>query len=70
MFEHNFLLFGSVFIVQPNVVIKIVCLLAIYGERSFQYPAPTEWNKLPLIIRESPSLAIFKVNVHSKIGSI
>ena len=30
------------------------------GERSFQYAAPNECNKLPLIIRESPSLAIFK----------
>ena len=31
-----------------------------YGERSVQYTAPKEWTKLPLIIRESPSLAIFK----------
>ena len=28
--------------------------LKSYGERSFQYVAPTEWNKLPLLIRESP----------------
>ena len=34
--------------------------LITYGERSFQYAAPNEWNKLPSIIHESPSLAIFK----------
>ena len=39
---------------QPRTKLKT------YGERSFQYAAPTEWNNLPLIIRESPSLAIFK----------
>ena len=31
-----------------------------YGERSFQHAAPKEWNNLPLDIRDSPSLAIFK----------
>ena len=35
--------------------------LKSYGERSFQHAAPTEWNKLPLLIRESPSLDIFKI---------
>ena len=39
---------------QPRTKLKT------YGERSFQYAAPYEWNNLPLIIRESPSLAIFK----------
>ena len=40
---------------QPRTKLKT------YGElRSFQYAAPNEWNNLPLIIRESPSLAIFK----------
>ena len=34
--------------------------LKFYGERSFQYAAPTEWNKLSLLNRESPSLDIFK----------
>ena len=34
--------------------------LKSYGERSFQHAAPTEWNKLPILIRESPSLDIFK----------
>ena len=37
--------------------------LKSYGERSFQYAAPTEWNKLPLLIRESPSLDIFKTQL-------
>ena len=31
-----------------------------YGERSFQHAAPKEWNNLPLVIRDSLSLAIFK----------
>ena len=34
--------------------------LKTYGERSFQHTAPKEWNNLPLFIRDSPSLAIFK----------
>ena len=34
--------------------------LKTYGERSFQHAAPKEWNNLPLDIRDSPSLAIFK----------
>ena len=37
--------------------------LKSYGERSFQYTAPTEWNKLPLLIRESSSLDIFKTHL-------
>ena len=34
-----------------------------YGERSFQYAAPTEWSELPLLIRESPLLDIFKTQL-------
>ena len=37
--------------------------LKSYGERSFQYAAPTEWNKPPLSIRESLSLDIFKTHL-------
>ena len=37
--------------------------LKSYGERSFQHAAPTEWNKLPLLIRESPSLDIFETQL-------
>ena len=37
--------------------------LKSYGERSFQHAAPTEWNKLPLLIRESPSLDILKTQL-------
>ena len=37
--------------------------LKSYGERSFQHAAPTEWNKLPLLICESPSLDIFKTQL-------
>ena len=37
--------------------------LKSYEKRLFQYAAPTEWNKLPLLIRESPSLDIFKTQL-------
>ena len=37
--------------------------LKSYVERSLQYAAPNEWNKLPLLIRESPSLDIFKTQL-------
>ena len=35
------------------------------GERSFQHAAPKEWNNLPLVIRDSPSLAIFKSRLNT-----
>ena len=31
-----------------------------YGERFFQRAAPKEWDNIPVVIRVSPSLAIFK----------
>ena len=34
--------------------------LKTYGERCFQFAGPKEWNYLPLLIRESPSIYIFK----------
>ena len=34
--------------------------LKSYGERSFTFAAPTEWNKLPLEIKNAPSLPNFK----------
>ena len=34
--------------------------LKSYGERSFTYAAPTEWNKLPVDIKCAPSVGIFK----------
>ena len=37
--------------------------LKSYGERSYQHAAPTEWNKLPLLIRESLSLDIFETQL-------
>jgi hypothetical protein len=37
--------------------------LKTYGDRSFQYAAAVEWNKLPLDIRESPSVSCFKSNL-------
>jgi hypothetical protein len=37
--------------------------LKTYGDRAFQYAAAVEWNKLPLEIRESPSVTCFKSNL-------
>ena len=34
--------------------------LKTYGERYFQHAAHKEWNNLPLVIRDNPSLAILK----------
>ena len=34
--------------------------LKTYGERCFQFAGLKEWNNLPLLIRESPSIYIFK----------
>ena len=31
-----------------------------YGDRAFSIAAPRQWNSLPLSIRKSPSIAIFK----------
>ena len=31
-----------------------------YGDRAFSIAAPRQWNNLPLSIRKSPSIAIFK----------
>ena len=37
--------------------------LKSYGERSFTFAAPTEWNKLPLEIKIAPSLQNFKTQL-------
>ena len=37
--------------------------LRSYGERCFKYAVPQEWNKLPLHIRKSSSLSIFKTQL-------
>ena len=37
--------------------------LKTYGDRSFKYAAAVEWNKLPLKVRESPSVSCFKTNL-------
>ena len=34
--------------------------LKSYGERSFTFAAPTEWNKLPLDIKKASSIDCFK----------
>ena len=34
--------------------------LKSYGERSFTFAAPTEWNKLPLEIKTTSSVESFK----------
>ena len=37
-----------------------VVRLKSYGQRSFSFSAPTEWNKLPVEIRVAPTLENFK----------
>ena len=37
--------------------------LKTYGEKCFQFAGPKKWNKLPLLIRESSSIYIFKSHV-------
>ena len=44
--------------------------LSTYGQRAFQVSAPTEWNKLPLEIRLSTSIEIFKTNLKTYLFSI
>ena len=34
--------------------------LKTYGDRCFEVAAPTEWNKLPMALRETKSLPMFK----------
>ena len=37
--------------------------LKSYGDRSFSYAAASEWNKLPINLRLSPSLQVFKAKL-------
>ena len=39
--------------------------LNTYGDRAFSIAAPRQWNNLPLSIRKSPSMAIFKRNLNT-----
>jgi len=41
-----------------------------FGDRSFEFAAATEWNELPLTIKESPSLATFKSNIKTHLFKI
>ena len=45
---------------SDNFVLNNVYLNSSYGRRSFTYTAPRFWNALPLNIRSSTSLNIFK----------
>ena len=40
--------------------------LKTYGEKCFQLAGPKEWNNLPLLIRESPSIYIFNPNLRGR----
>ena len=46
---------------------ELLCLPKVnlkgYGERSFSYAGPKLWNSLPLLIRKSASVSIFKIQV-------
>jgi biopolymer transport protein ExbD len=41
--------------------------LKTYGDRSFESAAAREWNKLPLEIKQSPSLSVFKSKVKTRL---
>ena len=43
-------------------MVSLICTQGypVYGEKCFQFAGPKEWNNLPLLIRESPSIYIFK----------
>ena len=38
----------------------LIFKLKAYGERSFTFAAPTEWNKLPLDIKKASTIDCFK----------
>ena len=40
------------------------------GDRTFSVAAPTVWNKLPLHIRQAPSLSIFKTRLKTHFYSL
>ena len=44
--------------------------LKSYGERSFGFSAPTEWNKLPIDVRSALTLASFKVKLKTHLYKI
>ena len=44
--------------------------LKSYGERSFGFSAPTEWNKLPIDVRPALTLASFKVKLKTHLYKI
>ena len=44
--------------------------LKSYGERSFGFSAPTEWNKLPINVRSALTLASFKVKLKTHLYKI
>jgi len=39
------------------------CRLKTYGERAFSAAGPREWNNLPLHIKQSPTISLFKTNL-------
>ena len=41
-----------------------------YGERSFSFSALKLWNDLPLVIRQSPSISLFKTKLKTYLFSI
>ena len=50
-------------LISDNMLLIALChprvKLTFYGERSFQHAASIEWNKLQLLISETPALDIF-----------
>ena len=45
---------------DKNLLVKPKRKLKTFGDRSFSYAAPDVWNNLPLFVKSSESLCIFK----------
>ena len=52
--------------VSDALLLKLKCNSAAY-QRSFQYTGAQVWNKIPLSVRQSNSLNIFKRKIKSNI---
>ena len=46
--------------IDKNLLTVPVSRLKTYGDRSFAVAAPKAWNKLPIEVRNAPSLQVFK----------
>ena len=55
---------------SANLLVVPSSKLITYGDRFFHVAAPTLWNKLPLIVRNSSSCDVFKNNLKTHLFKI